>query len=97
LQELELIQRLKQGEERAFQELVAAYQDRVYNTALSLLQDPADAEDVTQEVFIHVFQRIREYRGATRNSAPGSTGSLPTGRWTCCATEKREIASLCSQ
>lgn len=62
MQETELIKRLVLGDEHAFRELVHTYQDRVYNTALGLLQNAADAEDITQEVFVKVFQSIGQYR-----------------------------------
>lgn len=40
-----------------------AYGDRVYNTSLGILQNTGDAEDITQEVFITVFQGIHAFRG----------------------------------
>jgi RNA polymerase sigma factor (sigma-70 family) len=35
----------------------------VYNTSLGILQNTADAEDVTQEVFIQVFHSVKEFKG----------------------------------
>ena len=52
--ELDLIERLKRGDESAFRILVEQYQDLVYNTALGIVQNESDAEDVAQEVFISV-------------------------------------------
>jgi RNA polymerase sigma-70 factor (ECF subfamily) len=46
-----------------FRELVALYQHRVFNTVLSLLQNREDAEDVTQEVFIRVYQTLATFKG----------------------------------
>jgi RNA polymerase sigma-70 factor (ECF subfamily) len=63
LQETDLIQGLQKGQEEAFQKLVAMYKSRLYNTALGLLQNENDAEDVTQEVFIKVFQAVRHFKG----------------------------------
>jgi RNA polymerase sigma-70 factor (ECF subfamily) len=68
LTENELIQGLQQGDERAFKYLVDTYQDRVYNTALGIVQNAADAEDVAQEVFIQVFRSIRDFKGDARLS-----------------------------
>ena len=51
------------GEESAFKELVTRFQDRVFNTALGLLQHHADAEDIAQEVFIQVFRSIQQFKG----------------------------------
>ena len=61
--ETDLIDRLQKGEEPAFRSLVLEHQHRVYNTVLGFLQDPADAEDVTQEVFIKVYQHIKGFKG----------------------------------
>ena len=68
MNELELIQLLRAGDELAFKSLVANYQDLVYNTALGVVQNSADAEDVTQEVFIQVFRSIDQFKGDARLS-----------------------------
>jgi RNA polymerase sigma factor (sigma-70 family) len=68
LNELELIQQLRAGDEQAFKTLVANYQDLVYNTALGIVQNSADAEDVAQEVFIQVFRSIDQFKGDARLS-----------------------------
>lgn len=61
--EPQLIQALQQRQESAFKELVTSYQDQVYHTLLGFLQDAADAEDQSQEVFIRVFQQIGSFKG----------------------------------
>lgn len=43
--EVELIEQLQQGEPEAFRRVVDLYQDMVYNTVLSIVQNEADAED----------------------------------------------------
>lgn len=58
----DFIERLIERDEIAFKELVNGYKDRVYNTCLGFLRNKHDAEDVTQEVFIQVFDSIVEYR-----------------------------------
>jgi len=68
LNELELIQQLRQGDEGAFKSLVANYQDLVYNTALGIVQNSEDAEDVAQEVFIQVYRSIDQFKGDARLS-----------------------------
>jgi RNA polymerase sigma-70 factor (ECF subfamily) len=50
------------GSESAFRELVAAYQDKVYNTVLGFVQQEDDARDLTQDVFIKVWQSIKTFR-----------------------------------
>ncbi|RZK88278.1 MAG: sigma-70 family RNA polymerase sigma factor, partial [Hymenobacter sp.] len=59
----ELVAQLQQGSEVAFRTLVERYQNRVYQTALSLLRSPEEAEDVAQEVFVEVYQTIATFRG----------------------------------
>ena len=68
MNELELIQQLRAGDELAFKSLVAAYQDMVYNTALGIVQNAEDAEDVAQEVFIQVYRSIDQFKGDARLS-----------------------------
>jgi len=63
LTEQELIIRLKEGDNQAFKELVESKQSLVYNTVLGLLQNVEDAEDVTQDVFIKVFESIHQFKG----------------------------------
>lgn len=59
----ELIVGLQRGSETAFRHLVDTYQRRVYNTVLAIVQHPDDADDVTQEVFVTVFEAIKQFRG----------------------------------
>ena len=66
--ELELIERLKQGDEAAFRTLVERYQDLVYNTALGVVQNESDAEDVAQEVFIQVYRSIGSFKSEAKLS-----------------------------
>lgn len=63
-----MIAQLKQGSEAAFRELVATWQGMVYNTALGILQHAADAEDVSQEVFIQVYESIGAFKGESQLS-----------------------------
>jgi RNA polymerase sigma factor (sigma-70 family) len=58
-----LIQALQHREESAFKELVTSYRDRVYNTILGFLQQAEDAEDLSQDVFIRVFENIHQFKG----------------------------------
>jgi len=57
-----LIQRLKDGEEKAIDELYQSYAELVYNTALSYVQSIPDAEEVTQDVFIKVYRSIKNFK-----------------------------------
>jgi RNA polymerase sigma factor (sigma-70 family) len=68
LNELDLIQQLRAGDEQAFKSLVTNYQDLVFNTALGIVQNSEDAEDVAQEVFIQVYRSIDQFKGDARLS-----------------------------
>jgi len=63
LLEARFIAALKARDERAFNALVARFQDRVYNLIRRLLGNPEEARDVTQEVFVSVFEKVDSYRG----------------------------------
>ncbi len=58
-----LVAALQRGSEAAFRALVEQYQDRIYGTVFSLLQNAEEAEDVAQEVFVEVYQTIARFRG----------------------------------
>jgi RNA polymerase sigma factor (sigma-70 family) len=63
LTEFQLIQALQEGEEPAFKQLVTNYQEKVYNTVLGFVQHNEDAEDIAQDVFIKIFENIRQFKG----------------------------------
>jgi RNA polymerase sigma-70 factor (ECF subfamily) len=58
-----LIADLKAGSEEAFGILIAQYHQPLYSLIARSLNDPADAADITQEVFIKVFRSIRGFHG----------------------------------
>jgi RNA polymerase sigma-70 factor (ECF subfamily) len=66
--ESRLIERLVARDERAFNELVRAYQRRVHALVLRMLGNPAEAEDLAQEVFVQVFKAIGTFRGESKLS-----------------------------
>jgi RNA polymerase sigma factor (sigma-70 family) len=62
LTEQELIAGLLKGDEIAFKTVVDTYKNMVYNTVLGFLQNTDDAEDVTQDVFIKVYENIAGFK-----------------------------------
>ena len=62
------IQSLKQGNNAAFTQLIEAYQHMVFNTVLSIVQQFEEAEDVSQEVFVQVYQNVQDFRGDAKLS-----------------------------
>src|SRR3990172_7267939 len=63
--EPELLERSRRGDLEAFNAIVAAYQDRVYNLCLRLLGSPQAAEDATQEAFLSAYRNVGRMRGAS--------------------------------
>jgi RNA polymerase sigma factor (sigma-70 family) len=65
MDEVELIQYAQKGDLDAFNRLVLAYQDMVYNQAYRVIGEPDAAEDATQEAFISAYRKIHTYRGGS--------------------------------
>ncbi len=64
--ELNLIERLKAGDQTAYAEMVEAHAGRIYNLALRMLGDEAAAEDVLQETFLNAFRAIDRFEGRSQ-------------------------------
>lgn len=58
-----LIAEVLAGNTAAFGELVARYQDRLFNVAYRVLDNPDDAADVVQDVFVNAFTSLRAFKG----------------------------------
>jgi RNA polymerase sigma-70 factor (ECF subfamily) len=57
-----LVQRCLDGESAAFDVLVQRYQTRVYHLAYRLTHHAEDANDLAQEVFVRVYERLHTFR-----------------------------------
>jgi len=62
-EEAEIVAELKAGSEEAFAWLIATYHQSIYSVIARTLQNPADAADITQDVFIKVFRGISGFHG----------------------------------
>jgi len=62
-EEADIVAELKSGSEEAFSWLIATYHQPIYSVIARTLQNPADAADVTQDVFIKVFRGISGFHG----------------------------------
>ncbi len=58
-----LVEGLRNGEEHAYEALIARFEQPIYNLVVRLLRDSSDAADVVQEVFLKVFRSIGHFRG----------------------------------
>lgn len=58
-----LLQGLRIGREDAYETLIQRYEQPIFNIVSRLLDDPADAADVVQEVFLKVFRNVATFRG----------------------------------
>jgi RNA polymerase sigma-70 factor (ECF subfamily) len=64
-----LIGDLGTGDPTVIETIVAEYRAPVYRLALSILSDPADAEDAAQDTFIHAFAALHRYQVGTNFKA----------------------------
>jgi RNA polymerase sigma-70 factor (ECF subfamily) len=62
-EDAEFVAELRAGSEQAFARLIDRYHQPLYSLIARSLQDPADASDITQEVFIKVFRNIHSFHG----------------------------------
>lgn len=67
-EELAVIERIRAGDVNAYEALVAAYEKNVYNLALRMTGNPADAEDMAQEAFLKAYRSLSEFRGDSKFS-----------------------------
>lgn len=66
LDEHKLIQYAQAGDADAFGQLVLLHQDFVYDLALGMLRDPAEAEDLAQEAFVRAWLGLPNFRGQSQ-------------------------------
>ena len=62
------VKELQIGSQKAFGQLLDAYQQKVFGTCISFIPNKEDAEDVAQEVFITVFRSIHSFKGNSKLS-----------------------------
>lgn len=66
--ESQLIARLKERDEQAFNEVVRAHGDKVFSLVYRMIGNRAEAEDLAQEVFVTVFKTVDSFRGESKFS-----------------------------
>lgn len=83
--DLLLARRAAAGQAAAWDELLGLYAQRIYNLALQFTGSPTDAEDLTQEIFLRLYQNLRLYRG----DVPLAAWALRLSRNLCIDTWRR--------
>ncbi len=68
IREALLLRRLRARDERAFEEIVALYRDKVFGLIVRMVGNREEAEDLAQEVFITVLKSIDTFRGESKFS-----------------------------
>ncbi len=63
MEAMELLHSIAGGDEKAFKQFYELFHERVYNVCLSHLQNEADAEEVTQDVFVDIFNNAAKFKG----------------------------------
>ncbi len=63
-----LIERFREGDESAFDTLVRRYENKVYQYAYRLANNPDDAADVVAETFLRVYNALKRFRGEAQLS-----------------------------
>lgn len=62
----ELMDKAKDGDSAAFEELVTRHQTRIYRLAAQMLRNPAEAEDVTQDTFVRAYAALGQFDGRSQ-------------------------------
>lgn len=60
--EKELVNKLKNGDKSAFEELIDKYEQKIYHLCLKIIKNSSDTEEVLQEVFLTIFNKIKEFK-----------------------------------
>src|SRR5947209_16079519 len=63
LDDRRLAQRMQQGDRRAFEEFTDGYGAKVHRLVRRYVDNPTDAEDLTQEIFYDLYRSIGSFRG----------------------------------
>jgi len=60
--DLRLVKKILRGETEYFSELVARYEDKVYKTCYKFVRNPEDALDLSQEIFIRIYNNLASFK-----------------------------------
>jgi RNA polymerase sigma-70 factor (ECF subfamily) len=68
MHEKDLIAGLLEGNEKSFEQLVDQYQEMIGSVCMGFVQNQTEAEELTQDVFVEVFQSIQRFQGNSKLS-----------------------------
>lgn len=63
-----LLKKVKEGNQTAFEKLILQYEKQVYNIAYRMFYNEADAKDISQEVFLRIYQKIHTFEETSKFS-----------------------------
>jgi RNA polymerase sigma-70 factor (ECF subfamily) len=63
IEDAALVERCRQGNSAAMEQLILRYQDRIYNVILRMCRNTDDAAELTQETFVKIIKNINEFEG----------------------------------
>lgn len=66
---MNFLERFREGDASAFEEIVRAHQDKIYNLCRYMLGNARDAEDAAQDVFIKAYRNLKDFTPAPSFSA----------------------------
>jgi RNA polymerase sigma-70 factor (ECF subfamily) len=61
-EDIALVQSFKSGNRSSFEEIMKKYKDRIFRISCSMVQDAAEADDVTQVTFLRAYEHIGSFR-----------------------------------
>jgi len=68
LEEKEILERIKKGETKYFEEIITKYKRVVFGHAFNFLRNKEEAEDASQEIFVNIFNNLGKFRGDSKLS-----------------------------
>jgi RNA polymerase sigma-70 factor (ECF subfamily) len=63
--EMDLVNRARHGDLKAYDELVRRYQERIYATVYHMTANHEDANDLAQESFVKAYQALKSFKGGS--------------------------------
>ena len=80
MDEAALVMAARDGDQRAFADLVNAHRNQIWAVCLQICGNQHDAEDALQATLLAAWRNLSTSSAARRDSPPGCTGSQPTMR-----------------